>query len=521
MPGAAQLREWADEAFKDLGGSKALFPMLSEVEQRGKILVKVKRMAERQLALLSSVDGDVAAIDPLVEGLEQMSPAARLDVFRKFLACAMPWIDANLSGDFTVRADQYKCFIGVAGADEFKRKFGPELDACIPTQTGITSAQLSIIETGVPGRAVCYCELSGVPMTVLRGLEGWRTSYRKESEKSPTHTHIDSTQFSHPIAPTTDEINRLAEDFKQFLLAVMLGVLTRSTQRIVPPGQYQFAVARGDVRRIGNERAIRQNGLPTAYREAIVVRVQDQLADAGPTHLAALAALCDYYESAVYTPKLVADNTGAEQVRKGFASAISAEAKQELRDRARRKGLSERELEQTVTKLLAKLKTWASPIGDSDADAYDWEVREPGEDGQPRLKYLINAEMLQPGGLEALLQGQPAAAVKVVVLAFPAALPSVPEMPAMLGAIPPPLDILPPQIEHQYHIGIDGQQYGPFVVQQLAQMLAAGQISLAGTKVWRQGLPGWGDMNQFAELAFALQSAMPMVPPPLMPPPLS
>ena len=73
-------------------------------------------------------------------------------------------------------------------------------------------------------------ELSGVPMTVLRGLEGWRTSYRKEAEKSPTHTHIDSTQFSHPIAPTTDEINRLAEDFKQFLLAVMLGVLSRSTQ---------------------------------------------------------------------------------------------------------------------------------------------------------------------------------------------------------------------------------------------------------------------------------------------------
>lgn len=509
MPGAAQLREWADEAFKDLGGSKALFPMLGEVEQRGKILAKIKRMAERQLALAASVDGDAAATDPLVEALEQMNPAARIDAFRKLLACAMPWIDANLSGDFTVRADQYKCFIGVAGADEFKRKFGPELDTCIPTQAGITAAQLSIVENGASGRAVCYSELSGVPMTVLRGLEGWRTSYRKESEKSPTHTHIDSTQFSHPIAPTTDEINRLAEDFKQFLLAVMLGVLTRSIQRVVPPGQYQFAVARGDVRRIGNERAIRQNGLPLAYREAIVARVQEQLAQAGAQQLAALAALCDYYESAVYTPKLVSDATGAEQVRKGFASAISAEAKQDLRDRARRKGLSERELEQTATRLLDKLKPWATPIGDSDADAYDWEVREPGEDGQPRLKYLINADMLEPGALEALLQPAAVAAMPVMLGV----------MPAMPGGMPPPLGGLAPQLAHQYHIGVNGQQYGPFVTQQLAQMLAAGQIAAAGTKVWRQGLPAWVELSQLAELAPLLQS-----PPPLsaaMPPPLA
>lgn len=501
MPGAARLREWADEAFKDLGGSKALFPMLGEAEPRSQILAKVKRMAERQLALAAAASGgEAVAADPLIEALDQMSPAARLDAFRKLLACAMPWVDANLSGDFTVKADQYKCFIGVAGADEFKRRFGAELEACVPTQAGITSAQLSIVETGVPGRAVCYCELSGMPMTVLRGLEGWRTSYRKESEKSPTHTHIDSTQFSHPIAPTTDEINRLAEDFKQFLLAVMLGVLTRSTQRIVPPGQYQFAVARGDVRRVGNERAFRQNGLPAAYRDAIVGRVQEQLADATALRLAALAALSDYYESAVYTPKLVSDATGAEQVRKGFASAIAAELKQELRDRARRKGLSERELEQIASRLLANLKPWAGAIGDSDGDAYDWEVREPGDDGQPRLKYMLLAEMLEPGRLEALLQAQPVAAI-----AAPADLP---------GGMPPPLAGMPPPlVEHQYHLGINGQQHGPYSSQQLLQMLQSGQIALAGTKAWRYGLPGWVELSQLPEVTVALQS-----PPPLMPP---
>ena len=505
MPGASQLREWADDSFKDLGGSKALFPMLGEVEQRTKILTKVKRMAERQLALASASE-NAAEQDPLIEALEQLSPAGRLEAFRKLLACAMPWIDANLSGDFTVRADQYKCIIGVAGADAFKSKFGAEIDACIPTQAGITSAQLSIVETGIFGRAVCYCELSGVPITVLRGLEGWRTSYRKESEKSPTHTHIDSTQFSHPIAPTTEEIARLADDFKQFILAIMLGVLTRSTQRVVPPGQYQFAVARGDVRRIGNERAIRQNGLPVAYRPAIVTRIQEALADAGPSQLIALTALCDFYESAVYTPKLVADATGAEQVRKGFASAIAAEAKQELKDRARRKGLSERELEQGINRLLSDLKSWAVPIGDSDADAFDWEVREPGEDGQPRLKYLLNAEMLDGEKLGALIQPRSAGSAVTRL-----------EDAGLTYASPPSLLATP---EHQYHLGIDAKQSGPYGAQQIGHMFLSGALQLAGTKVWRQGLEGWTELNQLKELAPFLQSAPPPLPAAVLPPPL-
>lgn len=519
MPSTIQLREWADEAFQDLGGSKVLFPLLSDIEHRGKILAKVKLMAERQLSIASSLDSDVQAIDPLVDALDQMSPVSRIEFFRKLLSCAMPWIDANLSGDFTVQADQYKCFVGVARAAEFDRKFGAELDSCVPTHANITTKQISIVETGVPGRAVCYCELSGVPMTVLRGLEGWRTSYRKESEKSPLHTHIDSTQFSHPIAPTTDEINRLAEDFKHFLLAVMLGVLTRSSQRLVPPGQYQFAIARGDVRRIGNERAIRQNGLPVSYREAIVGRVHDKLSQLGSLQLAAMAALADFYESAVYTAKLVSDATGAEQVRKGFSSAISGEAKHDLRDRARRKGMTERELDDVETRLLDKLSAWAKPIGDSDEDAYDWEVRGPGEDGQPRLKYHISPEMLETGAFEALLQPSAGNFSASYTTSMPSSTSVISG-----GGMPPPLNpmqafaSLPPQVEYSYFIGINGQQHGPFSIQQLAQFLASGQISALTTKVWRQGLSAWVDINQFAELSHLFNRAQPLstsMPPPL------
>ncbi|MFM0757524.1 tubulin-like doman-containing protein [Paraburkholderia strydomiana] len=531
MPAAPQLREWADDAFKDLGGSKALFRMFAEADQRTEILIKVKRMAERQLTALTTIDPAANSTDPLVDALDQMPPGQRAEYFRKLLACAMPWIEANLGGDFALNADQYKCFIGVSGQDEFRRKFGAEIDASVPTHAGITPAQISIVETGMPGRAVCYCELSGVPMTVLRGLEGWRTSYRKESEKSPTHTHIDSTQFSHPMAPTTDEINRLAEDFKQYILAIMLGILTRTTQRVMPPGQYQFAVARGDVRRIGNERAIRQNGLPVTYRAQIVGRVQETLAELDALQTSALAALCEYYQSAVYTPKLVSDSTGAEQVRKGFASAIAAEAKRDLRDSARRKGLSESELGRHEHRLLDDLSSWAVVIGDSDADAYDWEVREPNEDLLPRLKFAIRPERLNTAGFDDLLRGGVVAAMAAPVAsppfapvapaAFaPAPLAAAPAMPPALApaAGMPPLGVAPP-VAHQYFLGVSGEQYGPYTAHQIAQFLQAGQVAVAITKVWRQGLAEWVDLGSFAELMGASQAA----PPPLMapPPPLS
>lgn len=515
LPGNLQLREWADEAFKDLGGSKVLFPMLSDTARRSEILGKVKHMAERQIALASANDADAVENDPLTDALIQMNQAERMDRFRKLLACAMPWVDANLSGDFTVKADQFKCFVGVAGADRFKRLFGTELEQCVPTHASISSAQLSIVETGVPGRAVCYCELSGIPMTVLRGMEGWRTSYRKEAEKNPTHTHIDSTQFSHPMAPTTDEINRLAEDFKHYLLAVMLGLLTRSTQRVIPRGQYQFAVARGDVRRIGNERAIRQNGLPATYREAIATRVQERLAELDGPQTAALAALAEYYENDVYKPKLVDDATGSQQERKGFASAIANEAKRELREKARRKGLTEQEIDQIVEKLLDQRKEWTAVVSDSDEDAYDWEVREPDDDGQLRLKYVIKPDMFNAGRLDALLRTAQSVGAAPLAGSMPGMSP-VPSMPPPLG-IPPLGGMPPPLVEHQYHLGIAGQQYGPYSAQQIVQMVQSGQVVAAGTKVWRNGLAAWSELAQLPELAM-LFAAPPTLtaPPPLL-----
>ena len=64
---------------------------------------------------------------------------------------------------------------------------------------------------------------------------------------------------------------------------------------MLPPGQYRFQFAPGENMRVGNERLIRLNGLPTAYRDVISSRVQDRIAQADRKELLALYALSHYY----------------------------------------------------------------------------------------------------------------------------------------------------------------------------------------------------------------------------------
>lgn len=510
MPGAVQLREWADEAFKDLGGSKLLFPMLTDVDQRGNIQGKVLRMAHNQL-LLAQGTNEAAPTDPLIDALEQLDPMARSAIFGKLLNCAMPWIDGNLSGDFAVNADQFKCFIGVANATEFMRKFGAEIEACAPTHVGLTANQISVVESGLPGRAVCYCELSGVPLTVLRGIEGWRTSYRKETDKSPTHTHIDLSQFTHPIAPSTDEVNTLAEDFKHYLQAVMIGEVERLEKRIVPPGQYLFSVEEGERRRIGNERMLRLNGLPPAYRSAITARTQDRVTAAKLPELIALYCLSRFYERSVYAPRLIQDSNLVEKPHQGFASAIAAEVKNELKARIRRCGLSDEELKAQSELLRKQLAVWAEPIEFSDEDAYAWEVREVEDNESPRLKYRLRADAVSAGLIDRVLNPQQQPVATGMVAAMMPGMPSA--MPPMPGAMPPAMPGLPPVPTYQYHVAVNGQPYGPFEVAMLRQMLSTGQIQ-PSSKVWREGWGAWVDLNQSPELQSLVSApaAMPMVP---------
>ena len=504
------LHEWAAEAFKDFGGSREIFKQLVDPDGHPKLLLTILRMAEYRLEKIEQ-DAD-AHEDALYEALDKMSAVERQKIFSDWLQRAMPWIDARLSSDLDGISDRFKCFIGVNHSEQFSKKFKAELVGCIPSGLGLNANALSIVETGEAGRAVCYVELSGIPLTMLRGIETWRTSYRKESERTPLHTHIDSTRFKHPYSPSPQELNELADDFKCYLKAVMLGVLKRcDIADLIPAGQYEFTVARGDVRRLGNERNFRLNGLPQSYRDNIYTQVKQKFEQikSSPASLALLIGLTDFYEKQVYTLRLVPNEKGGEAERVGFACAITKELKKELLQDAADLNISDADIERAynLTEYPEDMQQWASVVKNSDGDAYLDEIREKSKD-HPRLKWVMNMSPSVLQQHDAILHGTTAQAAVVGSPMMGAS--AAPTPPPAFGAAPPPLQQQP---KYQYHVAINGQTYGPYPHEQMLSMLQAKQID-PSAMVWREGLANWVAIAQCPELVVTPPPLSPMTPPP-------
>lgn len=73
----------------------------------------------------------------------------------------------------------------------------------------------------------------------------------------------------------------------------------------------------------------------------------------------------------------------------------------------------------------------------------------------------------------------------------------------------------PPMPNVQYHVSANGQQMGPFNMQQLQQMAQSGQLT-PQTYVWKQGMANWDFACNVSELASLF--AAPGTPPPPPPP---
>jgi hypothetical protein len=453
-------------------------------------------------------------------------------VFSEWIRSAMPWINARFSAEFTPSADQFKCFIGV-GDPAAWRRMEMEIRAAVPT--GFFHGDLvSIVNTGVAGRAVCYIELSGYPMTVLRGLPTWRASYQIENQKIPTHLHFDSTRFRHPISPSMDELNRLADDYEWFLQAIALGVVRRKADlgdreaSFQPRGQYLFEVepGSGEWLQIGNEYAIRSNGLPAYYREQVIEAVRKRLAAIGPHQLALLAALMRHYQLRVYEPKLEVDETGAQLPSPSLPNITARRLYDQWLRRAA--ALDPALTPAQVEAALAQLENWTETVPDSASDAYSWEVERAVDKRVIRADFLaseqraaqvlerrasagagaagaaagISTAPLDPLGGRA--GGDASAFVVSPSAAVPAGAAPAPGASAfVVGATP---------LAARYKLFVGGAQRGPYAQDEVVQMLLRGEIEL-GTRVWNmQWNPRqdkWKTVGEIPELAGTLDSAIP------------
>ena len=471
---------WSEEVLLEFGGSARLFPQLGDERLRSELLLKLFRRAQLQLS--SQELAQPEPVDPLLERLGALTPQERQRIFGEWIRSAMPWVNARFSAEFTPAADQFKCFIGVGDVGAW-RKMEAELRAAVPT--GYFHGDLvSIVNTGFTGRAVCYIELSGYPMTVLRGLPTWRASYQIENPKIPTHLHFDATRFRHPISPSMDELNRLADDYEWYLQAIALGVIRRKADlgdreaSFQPRGQYLFEVepGSGEWLQIGNEYAIRSNGLPSYYREQVIAAVQARLAGMGPHQLALLAALMRHYQLRVYEPRLEVDETGAQLPSPSLPNITARRLYDQWIRRAANAdpGLSPSQIETA----LSGIAQWTETVPGSAGDAYSWEVERPVDKRVILPDYLASddraAEVLQRKA-------------------------RAPSMPAPAGL-------------NRYKLFLQGAQRGPYTQDELAQMAARGEIE-AGTRVWdmrwNPKLDKWSTVGALPELAPLLGAAIP------------
>ncbi len=85
--------------------------------------------------------------------------------------------------------------------------------------------------------------------------------------------------------------------------------------------------------------------------------------------------------------------------------------------------------------------------------------------------------------------------------------PTMPQQQMQGTPTPPPM---PGAVN--YMIAVNGQQYGPYNMQQLQQMVSTGQFT-AQTHVWCQGMANWELAANRPDLAHLFAPAAPPMPP--------
>ena len=489
---SAQVREWAKDAFKDFGGSKTLFGKLQDEEGQEELLSKLRAKAVQQLPKQTQ------GTDPLLSALAALTPDEQREKFRQLLQRAMPWTPLNLTGGFGIGKDRYTCLVGVQDANEFKRTYGAMLGQCLPQGTGMTAGQIQFVESGTPGKLICFTELSGFPLPALTPLPTYLASYNKESTTIPLHSHKRISQFVQPIQFTQEQYRQFAEDFKLYLHAVVVGVLRRN-----PSERYELMIDQ-DYFSIGDEFAIRQKGLNHVQRKDIEDQLRQRYEQLrSPQQLAAMVALFEDLRRGAYKPQMRLDEIGVSSLYQTFPYKIAELLKNEYDNRLKRQAPDN--AERLVEQARALLQQFTEPVSGSRADVYRDEVHDEHSEKRTLLKDFFTS-----GWLDNLFQ--PAASASPVAAPMPGMAPPPPA--GAPGIAPPP--VATPQFS--YHMSVAGTNYGPYTTSQLQQYVQTGQVT-RDSLLWREGMAAWLTAGQIMELAHLFAPAPAAAPPVGTPPP--
>ena len=249
--------------------------------------------------------------------------------------------------------------------------------------------------------------------------------------------------------------------------------------------------------------------------------MRQRLGTMGPYRLALLAALMRHYQLRVYEPKLEVDETGA-QLPSPSLPTITA---RRLYDQWMRRAASlHPELSPAqVEAALAQLDLWSETVPDSASDAYQWEVERPGDKRVIRPEFLASeARALQAlerrstspaataPGLVASDFGQGNTAPATIVSPTMQATTAVDLHPA--AASPAAFVVGATPMAARFKLFVNGAQRGPYALEEVAQLLARGEIE-QGTRIWNmQWNPRqdkWKTVGEIPELSAAFDTAIP------------
>lgn len=511
--GAQQLT-WAREAFEGIGGSREIFAKLENEDGRLEILNLLRAVTNRHL-------GDYRQkIPSVVDALRQMQVGEQQRLMELMILRAMPWVCADFTRSFRPDNEGYKMFIAVDDTRTFRAEFDEMLRSRLPGQSGLTS--LAYEESGIPGRIVCYCELSGLPLDAIASIRSeWRPAYLREQSKPdglPLHNHLDDLRFLDPIVPTTAELEDLRDRIKMFLEGVMLGTL-----RFFPEERiYKMQFTRGHWERIGDEKYVRRRGFQSTQKDRIREQIRTIEERLGYLQHVALAALAEWFARHVYAERRCElGERGATIRRSGIGHHTCLQLAQDFRVQAARIGGSlpgSMSVPEAIEVLGDKVHLWTTNLPGTVDDVDDAEVgRDPKDPPELRAtdKRTIHWAAFGEAELGALLRSEPQGGFPPgMATPYAAAPPSPPPSPPLAPPLPPAPGAAPAR--YWLH-NAEGQVVGPF---DLSAFQALGQLGQLGadTKVCAEGAHTWQSVRDVPALMGLVRGASPAPPPPPPPP---
>ena len=511
------LRTWALEVFENLGGTRDLYKMIETSEGGGELCGKLRNQAIAKITQRQMSANLGVAINPLFAALDELPLGERKAMLVQTMQRSMPWAAVKLDAYLNEEKpeDQYKCFIGVKDHAEFKRRYGDILLAAIPPSSKMTATQVGFVEISEPGRLVCYVELSGLPIPAIRALADWHAAYKVEDKKIPVHTHKQVSKYVHVIEMNEAELALRYSDFELMLQALALRDLTRSPKRS-ENGRLRMKFNEGE-RSVGDERVIRLNGFDHAHRVALQEKVENSLSLLkNPQQKEMWYLLMLYFLERVYPIWRNTNESNKTLDEKHLPTLVCENLLAEARQALIRMGRSEAEIDQLKKKSAELLPRFSEEILGSEADPYRHEVG--GPDGAELLpKRALMLEVLDERWSYSLTQSAQAAHTQHASAPV-VQTPQQPQPAPGSATMPPP--IATPAL--QWHLNVNGVNYGPFAHDLLRSMIHTGQFG-AQTMVWREGMPAWLPACTVPELSslFMPTPVMPLVLNTGMPPSMS